>query len=257
MSEKWLNLNNARDTEPEMNERVRSFVEKYGDVGRHVLNIFNEIDFAHSGMPDEYLSYARRFMEHIKDKGEKPTEEEIDQAVDASFTEDQREKFYKKEIEQIKTAIYFRVYYSELVDMDFEETEQISEIGLMQIDERQEMDDVTFSFPGSGGNRVGYLQCEIDRHQNIFTARAMAVEEEYQRRGLGKQMFIAAIEYAKSRGYKFETDGGVSDNASKMIESLAADGYYFTKNPNLVEREAAYGKRFVSQNGSPIYKLIE
>lgn len=244
-----------RDTGPEIDERVRSFLEKYGNIGKQVLDIFNEIDFAHSGMPDEYLSYARRFMEHIKDKGEKPAEEEIDQAVDASFSEDQRNKFYQKEIQQIKTAIYFRIYYPELVDVEY--NMEVEEEKPMQIVESSEGGKVTFSFENDESDTKAFLRCEIDKQNKIFTARTMSVKEKYQRQSLGTQMFLAAINYAKHNGYKFVTDTVVSEKASALIESLAVRGYNFIKNTNIVEKQEDYGKNFVSQDGAPVYTLIE
>jgi len=131
------------------------------------------------------------------------------------------------------------------------------EVGPIDISHLEETGDITFSFSDSEGNIAAYLQCEVDKEKNIFTARTMAVKSDYQRQGFGKQMFIAAIEYARVSGYKFVTDSGVSENAVNLIESLAAEGYNFTKNPDLVEREATYGKRFVSQDGSPAYVLVD
>lgn len=85
----------------------------------------------------------------------------------------------------------------------------------------------------------------------------MSVKEKYQRQSLGTQMFLAAINYAKHNGYKFVTDTVVSEKASALIESLAVRGYNFIKNTNIVEKQEDYGKNFVSQDGAPVYTLIE
>lgn len=115
--------------------------------------------------------------------------------------------------------------------------------------------DVSFNFPSSGQRYKASLQCELDSEHKTLIARTIVVEKEFARQGLGSSLFIEAIEYAKKHKIGFVTDYGISEDAEKLIQSLASKGYTFTRNPDATERQIGTGKRIVTFDGSPVYVL--
>lgn len=115
--------------------------------------------------------------------------------------------------------------------------------------------DVSFNIPSSGEGYKASLQCEINTEHKTLIARTIVVEKEFARQGLGSSLFVEAIEYAKKHDLGFVTDYGISEDAEKLIQSLASKGYTFTRNPNATERQTGTGKRIVTFDGSPVYIL--
>ena len=60
----WLNPSNARPSDYNPDARVSEFIEKHGQLGQIALEAWNGVDPLHClTVPDEYLGYARRFVE--------------------------------------------------------------------------------------------------------------------------------------------------------------------------------------------------
>jgi GNAT superfamily N-acetyltransferase len=115
--------------------------------------------------------------------------------------------------------------------------------------------DISFNIASSNEMYKASLQCEINIEQGVLIARTIVVEKEFARQGLGGSLFIEAIKYAKKHNLGFVTDYGISEDAERLIQSLASKGYTFTKNPNAVEKQGNTGKRIVTFDGSPVYIL--
>jgi|SRR3989344_111447 len=65
----WLKLE-KRDSNYDPHKRVESFVQRYGEEGRRVLDAFNSVDPLHvlideDTNPDEYLGYCTRFFHNL------------------------------------------------------------------------------------------------------------------------------------------------------------------------------------------------
>lgn len=115
--------------------------------------------------------------------------------------------------------------------------------------------DVTFNISENENIQKASLQCDIDTNKNSLIARTIIVEKDYLRQGIGTELFIKAIEYAREHNLKFITDYGISEDADKLIQSLISKGYNFVKNPQSIEKQGNKGKRIVTFDGSPVYSL--
>ncbi len=99
------------------------------------------------------------------------------------------------------------------------------------------------------------LQCEKDLPRAALIARTIVVEKDFTKQGIGSNLLIEAINYARSHKLSLETDYGISENAEKLIQSLSEKGYSFIKNSGAIERAGTEGKRIVTLDGSPVYIL--
>lgn len=119
-----MNIEQIKHTkEPEYNfnpsENVRLFLEKYGERGQIVLEIFNKFDpraryFGEGVNPDEYIPHAERFFHNIKFYNKSVSEEKIKSAVLDSFSDGLEEDGFLKEeeLEKIAKEIFVKFYKS-------------------------------------------------------------------------------------------------------------------------------------------------
>jgi len=64
MSMGWLNPENIASTEGRAEAHVSEFLRAFGELGRLALEAWDTVDPLHCAMmPDEYLVYARKFIE--------------------------------------------------------------------------------------------------------------------------------------------------------------------------------------------------
>lgn len=123
------------------------------------------------------------------------------------------------------------------------------------IDVSKDTKNVSFNVLEKDGEYKASLQCEIDKERHWLIARIVTVEENFQKQGIGTQLLIEAIEYAKECDLDFVTDYGISEGFDALMQSLIKKGYVFVKNVNVVEKQTEKGIRFVTYDGSPVYTL--
>lgn len=77
-------------------------------------------------------------------------------------------------------------------------------------------------------------------------------------KGHGKQLYLAALKYAKNNGLKFFSDNQVSLDAEKVYKSLEKMGYEFKKNETtyLQERNPRLIIHYATKDHNPVYELI-
>lgn len=114
-------IKNTKDSKFNFNpsENVRLFLEKYGERGQIVLEIFNKFDpraryFGEGVNPDEYIPHAERFFNNIKFYNKSVSEEKIKSAVLDSFSGGLEEDGFlnEKQIEEIAKEIFVKFYKS-------------------------------------------------------------------------------------------------------------------------------------------------
>lgn len=77
----------------------------------------------------------------------------------------------------------------------------------------------SFSLP----ENKGQLNAEVEG--GVLKVRDSIVDPKHQGQGLGKQLYVSAIDYARKRGLGFASDRSVSPDAERVWESLKRQGY--------------------------------
>jgi GNAT superfamily N-acetyltransferase len=72
-------------------------------------------------------------------------------------------------------------------------------------------------------------------------------------KGVATSLYRAAIDWARARGLRFESDREVTFDAEKVYKKLQEQGYNIQRNPNLESKEGG----FIAPKGEAAFTLVE